>query len=426
VSSLVALAKSAISAAIIPLGLIGLRPGRKLSPAWRVLLTVALTLIVVFLVYHQLRVLAAKVHNPPQWDFLALWLYGKATAMHLDIYRPGFAAQIAAPFHPDASFRREVIDVGFVYPPTSIWLFLPLGWLGYHGAAALWAAVNLVILLADAYLLWRLFADGGRRDLLALLAAAAILFKLPATPQTIDFLQSNFIALLAVLLLLKDRDNARGGLWLALAFMAKPFLGLMFVYALLRRKWVAALVGAGSLVLVAIGSWIVLGTQTMVTYVANSPYSRQPSWVFTEKTNQSLLATILRATRWAGEYPPTHNPVYLALSAALIAVTVALILRARDRDDWAFALALLVGLLVYPGTQFFYSDLLIIPALMLWNLSRPSTIASAAVLVFITAEFIAIAQTPAAVFVATAANWCIFAVMAAAWPRAAVAQLEPE
>src|SRR5450755_4478166 len=72
---------------------------------------------------------AGNVHVPREGDYACFWLYGHIAAAHQNIYDPAVFARFASPFTPSDEFRAAVLNVGFPYPPPTIALFLPLGFI---------------------------------------------------------------------------------------------------------------------------------------------------------------------------------------------------------------------------------------------------------------------------------------------------------
>jgi hypothetical protein len=94
-----------------------------------------------------------------------------------------------------------------------------------------------------------------------------------------------------------------------------------------------------------------------------------PQSMFTETINQSLLATILRWTRYdITERSPYGHPLFVILATLLTAMTVYRMRRFRAiHPAWSFSLLICLGLLIFPKTLAHYSLFLIVPGLTLWS-----------------------------------------------------------
>jgi len=317
--------------------------------------------------YGLVHAAVGNVHAPREWDYACFWLYGHIAAAHGNIYDPAVFARFASPFTPSPEFRAAVLDVGFPYPPPSIGLFLPLGFIASVPAGlALWYAVQFAALAAAAWVLARtLMPDDGWRGALLVLALVA---ALPASLMNVNNAQTNFILLLLVALALRDRCAPVGAVWELLAVWVKPYAAVLLLYDAVRlhgrRLLVAAVTTAASLAAAA----LVLGPATLASYVRSNPATREPASAFTEFVNQSLLAIVLRthaalpAHVWV-----LHEPLYLAGALLLAGLTIVLCARAGSRTEAAFATTLLLGLILYPGALSSYGLILIVPFLILWR-----------------------------------------------------------
>lgn len=313
------------------------------------------------------RAAAANVRAPREWDFACFWLYGHLAAGHQNIYDPAAFARFASPFATSDEFRLAVLNVGFPYPPPTIALFYPLGYAtSVPVALAVWYTAQFAALAAAAWILARLFfpADGRRAGLLLL----AIVAALPATLQTVDNAQTNFIVLLLVALALRDRDAPGGAVWEVLALWVKPYAAALLLFDAVcgRRRRLLTALGAAALSFA--GAALLLGPAALAAYVHSNPSSREPAFAFTEQVNQSLLALVLRMHAM----PRVHvwalgEPLFVAASLVLASVTAVMCARTTHRSEAGFAVVLLLGLIVYPGTLSSYGVILAIPFLVLWR-----------------------------------------------------------
>jgi Glycosyltransferase family 87 len=411
--------------ACIPLLLLAFHAQRTLSPMRRALTLGLAAGFLALLTLLAARIVWFSVANPPEWDFLGFWLNGRVAASGLNYYDPALASHLAVPYHPSAEFQREILDVGFWYPPPSIFLFLPLGFMTLHTAAAVWYASLVLVLGIDVFLLWRTFLpDTGP---FGLIVTASLALGIFGTRSTFEFGQDNFLTLLALLLFWRGRDRLGGGVALAFGILVKPFLGGLFLYLLLRRRWRPVLGAAAGLALSAGVTLLAFGWAPFASYLDPAHYGRLPAWVYTEPSNQSLLATILRAGGAPVGPSPMTQPVFVGLVVLLTGITAWRIGRsAQDRDDWAAASAVLLALLVYPASQMFYCVLLVIPFLLLWKDRRLLPGGAPAVAVSVGVLYgLMDYRGGRHVFVATLALWlAAMALMAATRPREGSAGVE--
>jgi hypothetical protein len=239
-----------------------------------------------------------NVLDPSEWDFQSFWLFGQVAAAKYNLYDPRHYTQIATSLglSPSREFVVEIVNVGFVYPPPTAFLFLPLSWFESMSAALLaWYVVQGLMLIATIYLSWSIFLRGSGK--LGLLLAATTLLALWPTWRTVSDAQTNFAMLSVVLLFWRDRHSPRAGVWLVVGTVIKPFVAGLSLYLLLRKNWKALLAAVAATIAVTIVTVLGFGSETFVSYFTAGPTSRVPEWVYTEGVNQSLLATVLRLTQ---------------------------------------------------------------------------------------------------------------------------------
>jgi len=396
---------------LTPVMLLGFHYYQKLSVRQRTALLGLILAVIILSDLNIAQIMKSNIAHPPEWDFLGFWLHGKVAAQGLNFYEPIYAQQLAQPFNPTWEFTHEILDVGFWYPPPTIFLFVPLGWVDdIHLAYGLWYVAQSVILILDIFLLWKIFLK--KSDSIGLALSAALVLILFGTHSTIEYGQTNFVALLMLLLFWRDRDRHHGGLWLAVGIFTKPFLGGLLIYLLLRRHWhtlASTIVALSAISLLTIS---IFGPVTFFSYFKASHYAKLPDWVYTEMTNQSLLATILRLTKYDFSHTsPLMQPIFIALALLMTGITGWIIycLDARH-DDWALVLMLLLTLLLYPVSQMFYSVLLILPILLLWAYRQkvPGSIWSVVPLITLMYAIMDY-RSGNYIFIANTLNWFIFA-----------------
>jgi hypothetical protein len=310
---------------------------------------------------------AGNVRAPHEWDYACFWLYGHVAAAHQNVYDPAAFAHFSLPFTPDDEFRTAVIDVGFPYPPPSIFLFFPLGFVNSIPAGlAGWYVVQFAALAAAAWILGRTFVPaGGWRSALLVLAAVA---ALPASQMNVNDAQTNFLLLLLIALALSGQGTPLGAVWQTLALWVKPYAAVFLLLDGIGKSWARLLVAAGTIVVSFGASLLVLGPAALLAYLRGNPSAREPAAAFVEVVNQSLLAIVLRLHAVLPEHVSLlHEPLYLAAAAVLTGLTVFLCVRTPDKPEVSFSAMLMLGLIVYPGALSSYGVMLIVPLLVLWR-----------------------------------------------------------
>lgn len=308
------------------------------------------------------EVARANLVTPPGFDVSVFWIEAKVAASGGNFYDPALAREIGN----QIGLGQDVLtELAFWYPPPTMLLFLPLGWMDIHAATATIYIVSGIALLADGYLLWRMFLSRGG---VPALAASYALLLLPAQAgATISFGQSNYVLLLGLLLMWRARRQAAGGAWFVLANIVKPALLLLAPFLLIRsgRRAILGAMVTGCIVLLA--TVAVFGLDTTLGYLTANPMTSAPAFLYSQDVNQSLLAVIVRATGDMFAFGPgAANALYLVASAAIIGAVVYLTIRTRVDDDLAFGLAVAASLLVYPGTLYHYALVLLPVALVPW------------------------------------------------------------
>jgi len=335
---------------------------KKKSPL-SVLASIYLILLIGITLFSIGREVYASYHQPPKWDFLCFWLDGKVALTGGNFYDVKNYQAMPLPYDPGDEFRKEIIDVGFKYPPFTMLLLLPLGLFTISKAYILWQILNLLLCAACIYGLWSLFLkDHG---ILSLLLVAVLMLRLEPSRSTFSFAQTNFLTLLFFLLFWKNRSKEWGGIWLALCVVVKPYMAFLYIYPLLTRKWKLLAIAILTLLVLTFLSVLVFGTDVFVSFI-NNPIPKAPIWNYTETTNQSLLATILRSTpSQIIKESPILNPLYLGISLLLTLITAWVTIKKNNNHDWVVLSILFLALIVYPGNQFFYSTFLIVPVVLL-------------------------------------------------------------
>ena len=306
--------------------------------------------------------------NPTDFDFLCFYMNGNVAVRGLNFYHPQNYAkvyeQIKIPFTPSASFVPEIINVGFLYFPPTMLLFLPLGLFNFSTSQILWNLLLLLFFIIDFIVLWKYLLKD--KSLIGFLLVFVLFLLIHGTVTTFSFDHYTFIFLFPVLLYWKDKDSPIAGLWITLSIFLKPIFLILILFPILRKKWKTVgitLISALSICLITIG---VFGSKIFFSYFKADGIKNLPVWSYTESTNQSLLSTILRITKYdISIYNPLHNPLFIILGLIILLSTFLIIYKLNeDNEEWALALFLTFMLFIYPGNQVMYSVILL-PAIIL-------------------------------------------------------------
>ena len=322
-------------------------------------------------------VVARAVHNvvaPPEWDVQAFWIYARVAAEGGNFYEPADMHRVAEPLQHETTplsstpvFTREVLDAGFFYPPPTMLMVAPLGFLSLRAAALCWYLLLGAALVACIVALRRtFFPDGGRVEL-ATVAALVLLFR-PAY-LTFAFGQTSLLMLLALIAFWRTRDRPLSGVFLAAGTLVKPVFAFFVLYPLLRRNWRAIALAAATGGLLSVITVVLFGPQVFLTYFTSNPVERAPTWLYTLHENQSLLSAMLKLAHYDGVHgPPLLYPPFLIAAALIVGLTTwAAVRLPRERGELALALMVPAALLIYPQSLDHYAMLLLVPLFYLWT-----------------------------------------------------------
>lgn len=317
----------------------------------------ALVFSISFLIF--IGVSVNRIYNPQIWDFTAFYLYGKVAVLGYDFYLPEnmhiVFNTLKLPLLNYNEFVEEVVNAGFLYPPPTILIFAPLGLLSYENAMVTWAIFILAFIPMCIYLFYDLFFKAFKLNGLMLVGSLFFLFS--PVLSTILFLQTNFILLFLLLLIIKYRDKKIVGLFLAIAIFTKPYMAVFALVFILRNQWKTILYWIISSMSILGVTALLFGTEPFMSYIFNNPVQRLPEWVFAEKINQSLHAVLLRA----GIISFNQSTLYTYISGSILFLTGLYLfyLLYKKLYDYIWVVLLLVGLLLYPGTLSYYGVMLL-------------------------------------------------------------------
>ena len=308
--------------------------------------------------------------GPREWDFLCFFLDSHVIAERLNLYSPASYQTIAQQLGLEVSdsFRREILEVGFKYPPPSALLFAPLARFSAETGALVWTtavllSVGLLAIVLAWYLRRGLGKSPGRERIDTVLMGGALALALPATSPTAFNSQTTFLMTTLVLLTIAWDGSSKSGLAACAATLIKPIAAPPALLLLLRRRY-SALAGAIVLGLVlCVASVALLGLDDWASYLKQDYAVTSPAWLYYQANNTSLVAVLGRLLQ--AEVVPWKSLAVL-VPYGLISVLVflpSLCLAAKSKVDFpsAYCLVLLAGMIVYPGTQVSSGILLCVP-----------------------------------------------------------------
>jgi hypothetical protein len=312
-----------------------------------------------------------RLNHDQVYDFTAFYLYGKVAASGHDFYVPANLHAVFNTLHlPLLDYRefdQEIVNTGFLYPPPTILLFTPLGFLSYKTALICWTIFNLLFALGSIYLIYDLFFKAHKLN--GIMFVAILFFLFSPVRQTVSFSQTNFILLFLLLLMKKYSDRKFAGILLALALFTKPYMIVFVLAFILRKQWKTIIYFTmSSFILVGL-TVVLFGKGPFISYIYNNPSRHLPDWVFSEGVNQSLHAVLLRANLITIDNHIVYTCTLIA-GLLLTAMYLAYLLK-RKLYDYIWVVLLLAGLIFYPGTLSNYGVLLLFIIFQFFDEKKP-------------------------------------------------------
>lgn len=321
-----------------------------------------------FVCYSFLSGLNYRIHSFQVWDFTSFYLWGKVAVQGYNFYLPENSQAVFKILNFQTSedfseFINAIVNVGFLYPPPTIFYFLPLGLLTYNHAMVAWMIFILVFLLGCIYLVYNQHFKNEQLNGLVLVIILFLIF--PSVNETIRFLQTNFIVFFYLLWMRKYADSKYSGIILALAFFTKPYMLIFGIYFLLTKNWKSILYFCATSMVVSFITIAFFGFKTFTSYFTDNPAKRIPSWQFSEQINQSLHAVLLRANVISID----KSFLFILIIILILSFVLVLLFKLlhKKQTDLLWFLLLLTGLLIYPGTLRYYGVSLLFIVFQLFN-----------------------------------------------------------
>lgn len=323
--------------------------------------------IFTFIAYIFFSTLKYRLSSFQIWDFTSFYLWAKVAVQSYNFYLPENSQivfnTLSLPAGNFQEFIEGIVKVGFLYPPPTMFYFYLLGYLNFDSALIVWTLFIILFLFVCIYIIYK---EDFRNYKINGLVLVTILALIDSTVKSTIFCsQTNFMVLLYLLLMKRYSSNKWSGVLLALAFFTKPFMLIFGLYFLLSKNWKPIAYFIASVILLSGISILTFGSDTFMSYFFNNTAQRIPAWQFSEDINQSLHAVLLRANLISLDKP--H--FYLIISAILVGITILFsrYLLKKKLEDHVWALLLLVGLLVYPGTLSYYGVVLLFIVFQFFN-----------------------------------------------------------
>ena len=307
-----------------------------------ILLLLLSALIVVFLIAQ------GYAATRPVQDMVQYW-----AAARLVTQNP-YSLRLVWPLEKSVGARIGMNDATFVNrnPPWSLLFFLPLRFLSYRTAYALWTIFSLLIIAGCARKLWQLYTPEPS----LLPAVIALLFGPTICLLTVG--QSTILALLGITIFLSALSQKRD--WVAgaalLLITVKPHIALIFLLALAlwsvyRKRWA---IWGGAAAALAMSTLIILSINSAIL----SQYSAFVQMFSQERlVYPNLGGLVYTAT---GIYP-------LAFLPEVLAVLWLSVYWWQRRSEWSWRTHGMVVLLVSVTCSYYsfaYDEIILLPALL--------------------------------------------------------------
>lgn len=325
--------------------------------------------ILLFLIGNFFYDLAQSYLNISLWDFMCFYLFGNVGISGLNFYDPHAFMQVFNNLNLHSivgnGLTHEVVNVGFWYPPPSMFLFLPLGIFSLKTGYLIWQTVIILFLILDILLIikwfpYKLDSPYNKKNTGFTLAILILLF--PNITGSILISQTPSIFLFFLILLLKYLDNWKSGIYLVLLIIIKPLAIFFIFYFIFYKKWkvLISCIITGCLIIGV--SSLYFGFSSFIIFLKSPPTDRIPLEIFYESTEQSLFAVLLRLQhRLYGHINFQNIKIFTyILSIPIILITFySSKLLSKKSPVLAFMIFVIMALLLYPNTLVSYIIILI-------------------------------------------------------------------
>jgi len=121
---------------------------------------------------------------------------------------------------------------------------------------------------------------------------------------------------------------------------------------LVRRQWRGISVAAGAALVLGAATLAVFGAPVFMSYLFDNPTLRVAPRLYMQPVNQSLIATLIRASGHDfSAAPALANPIFLVTGGLLSLVSFGVLLTLREMHrHWGIASLTTYALLIYPQT----------------------------------------------------------------------------
>ncbi len=333
----------------------------------------ALLGILLFFIVHFLYHLAINYEEIREWDFICFYMFGKVGAAGSDFYDPQVFAhalnELGLQSRVGSNFIKEIVEVGFWYPPPSMFLFLPLGALDLQTGYIIWQSVFIFFLLIDVYLLIRFYGKAELKKQDPVIGLGFLLIMVfPNLTISAFYAQTAPLFLFLLIFLIRYRDHWRSGVLLALLVVIKPLAAVLLLYFLFLGKWKPILAAATTGMLILGMTVLAFGVEPLITYFKSPPTDRIPDFVYNEYF--SWFAVLKRLQVRFPAYLSVGFLKILQYGGTLLFLAITFFASRRlnkTSPQLAFMIFLPLAMLVYPASLNQYSIMTLPVVMALFN-----------------------------------------------------------
>jgi hypothetical protein len=305
--------------------------------------------------------------EPALWDYTCFYLYGYVAKSGLNFYSPesyhDILNHLSLPIKLNDGFIREVIDVGCVYPPPSIFLFYPLGYFSFMESFYLWKGIQFLFFLIAIIVIAKTFFKSVNTTNLMI----SVVFMSLAISSFLTVIYSSKIYILISLLVLaySNSDNNKGGIFLSFAIFIKPFAAALFLWFVINKNFKSVASFLICSLALSFITFLVFGFEPFYEYFFNNPTLRLPESLFRESGNESTFAMFNRLFPANLYYAKMGYWIFNTICAIAFIILYATMKNKNMKRDISWVLIVVFTLFFYPAGGINYNLVNLISFLIL-------------------------------------------------------------
>ena len=353
--------------------------------------TIILTFILAIILSFYIITIFYVPRSIPGLDFLKFYASADFYSQGKSIYLPAAVdAYREIPNELRSKMTRDTMHPNLNLPFMTL-IFLPFGLLDVDFAYLLWSIISLILGLISSWIIYDTLR--GQINHSFLIGIPILLFAFFPTFITIVYGQVSLLLLLIVVIAwsaLRSENEIIAGIFFGFALNIKIFTGLFLIVFLLQKRFKLVLWYFGSFLITIFLAFIAFGMETYIEFIQNLSTI---TW-YGASWNASFLGFFTRIFG-GSEGEPLINLPELAYGLNYASTVILLLILAwavktqknknkKMYDDLLFSLCIVFMLLLSPLGWMYYFVLLIIPAIILWQINDPSYKTHFRVLIIIT------------------------------------------